>query len=132
MIRLLLTLVIPGALVGLAAYFLWKGLKQMVIAFSKVEFIYVRFRDGVLVLRRQTRFGQKEVEFATNDRFMTNEPREDLTPTQLTPSSATLSWYHFPSGHPVTADSEEEEAIARCLRYAENTGLLAAEVNTDI
>lgn len=135
MLRLLLTLVIPGALIFLAGYFICRGLKQAIVAFSKVEFIYVRFRDGVLVLKRQTRFGGEEIRFATGQAFLTEQAREDSAPELLVASTTEylqLNWFHYPSGHPVTADSEEEGAIARCLRFADATGLLAAEGDTNL
>ena len=125
MLRLLATLLIPGLFVFAAGYFIWKGVKQAIRAFQKVEFVYVRFRDGVLVLKRQSRFGEEEIQFKAGQAW------DDLAPKQLAASTTGINWFHFPGGHPVTVASEEEEAIQRCLRFADNTGLLQAEVTTE-
>lgn len=125
MLRLLLTLVIPGALVALAGYFVWRGVSQAIGAFSKVEFVYVRFRDGVLVLKKKSRFGEEEVRFAPSSEF------SDLQPKQLAAHASGASWFTFPEGHTVDKNSEEAQAIERCLRFAHNTGLLQAEAATE-
>lgn len=125
MLKFLLTLLIPGALVLAASYFVWRGVKQMIGAFSKVEFVYVRFRDGVLVLSRQSRFGEEEVQFTPTQEF------SDLAPKQLAAHASGASWFTFPDGFTVERESEEAVAIERCLRFAHNTGLLQAEAATE-
>jgi len=125
MLRLLLTLLIPGALVLAAGYFVLKGVRELISSFNKVEFIYVRFRDGVLVLKKQSRFGEEEVQFTPTQEF------SDLQPKQLAAHASGASWFTFPDGHDVIRDSKEAVAIERCLRYAHNTGLLQAEAATE-
>lgn len=125
MLRLLLTILVPAALVGLAGYFIWKGIKEAASALSRVEFVYVRFRDGVLVLRKKTRFGEEEVQFTPTQEF------QDLAPKQLAAHAGGASWFTFPDGFAVDKNSEEAQAIERCLRYAHNTGLLQAEAATE-
>ncbi len=121
----LLVLLLPAGFFMLAGYFVWKGIKQAATAFAKVEFVYVRFRDGVLVLKKQSRFGEEEVQFTPTQEF------SDLAPKQLAAHASGASWFTFPDGFTVNKGSREAVAIERCLRYAHNTGLLAAELSTE-
>jgi len=125
MFRLLLVVLVPGVLIAGACYFLWKGVKQLMKTWNRVEFIYVRFRDGVLVLNKTSRTGSEEIEFKAGQAWC------DLGPKQLAAHTGGINWFHYPSGHPVEAATDEEVAIQRCLRFADNTGLLAAELSTE-
>lgn len=125
MIRLLLTILVPGALVLAAVYYIAKGVKAALKAWNKVEFVYVRFRNGILVLNKTSRFGEEEVQYKTGQAW------DDLAPKQLAAHTTGVNWFHFPGGQPVEAATEEEAAIERCLRFADNTGLLAAEQATE-
>jgi hypothetical protein len=124
MIRIL-TLLIPAGLIMLAGYFLWTWLKQGVAALTSIEYFYVRYRDGILTLKKESRGSEEEVQFVPGESW------RDLTPRQLAASVGNVDWYLYPSGHEVDAASEEEEAIHRCLRFANNTGLLEAEILTE-
>ncbi len=125
MLYFLLTVVVPSALVGVAGYFFYTGVRNAIGAFKKVEFVYVRFRDGVLVLKKTSRFGEEEVQFSPTQEF------QDLAPKQLAAHASGASWFTFPEGHTVDQGSEEAAAIERCLRFAHNTGLLRAEALTE-
>ena len=120
MVRLLVPVFIAGFLF-LAGYYLFQGLK----ALNKVEFVYVRFRDGVLVLKRKGRFGEEEISFKPHALADTSQPK------LLAANAGSVEWFSYPDGHPISANSEEGQAIVRCLRFAENTGLLQAELVTE-
>jgi hypothetical protein len=125
MIRLLLVILVPGALILAAAYYIAKGMRAALRAWNKVEFVYVRFRDGILVLKKTSRFGEEEIQYKTGQAW------NDLGPKQLAAHTTGINWFHFPGGQPVEVATEEEVAIQRCLRFADNTGLLAAEQATE-
>ena len=125
MLRLFATLLLPAGFLLVAGYFICKSIAEGIRAFSKVEFVYVRFRDGVLVLKKQSRFGEEEVQFTPTQEF------SDLAPKQLAAHASGASWFTFPDGFTVDRSSKEAVAIERCLRFAHNTGLLQAEAATE-
>lgn len=75
---------------------------------------YVRWRDGLLVLKRTSRILGTEKEFTFKAAGGTTD-----TPT----------WYHYPSGRKVTRNMQA--VINEKLRYAEFTGLRRVEEETD-
>ncbi len=117
-----LVFLIPVALLAGIAW-LARELLQML---AKVEFAFVRYRDGILVLERKTRLTTEEVQFSPTETF------RDLGPKQLAEHSGGATWYTWPEGFEVGKKSTEAKAIERCLRMAGNTGLLEAERDTDV
>jgi hypothetical protein len=125
MIRILLVYLLPVGLALAAGYLLWKGIAQALGKLRQVEYVYVRYRDGVLTLKKEGTVSEEEVNFKPGGTW------QDLGPKQLAAHCGGVNWYFYPSGHLVEIGSDEEAAISRCLRFADNTGLLEAEISTE-
>ena len=117
----LLVILAPLFLGLLAIYFIGRGLMGV----SQAKFEYVRFRNGILTLRKQGLFSGEDVNFKPGGDW------QDLQPAQLATHAGGIDWYQYPSGHPVSTRGDERQAIERCLLFAHNTKLLEAEMVTE-
>ena len=104
--------------------FIW-GVFTVVKGLAKVDFLFVRFRDGVLVLSKETRFASVEQEFTPG------KPWKKMNALQLAECIGNIDWFQFPTGAPIKKNSAIHKAIQECLRGAENVGILEAEAATD-
>ena len=121
MLRLLIPFIIAGAmfLIGYSIYLAFT-------AITEVKYDYVRFRDGVLTLVRQSAFSEPaEVHFKPEGSI------EELSAEHVAQFGTRLKWYTHPGGELLTNDDPELAAIGQALRYAQNTGLLDAEKATE-
>lgn len=126
MFRLALTMLPMLAFTGLVAFatfWLVKRFQGALNSLAQVEYAYVRFRNGELVLRRRGFFGEKDVTFIPEQEILAL-PASTATAITLQGQS---QWFNKETGQMVRAGSSEQRGIQTALRFAKATGLLEAE-----
>ena len=125
MFRLILTIVPSVLFAGAVGYIMYSILKYFQVSINKIfqaEYIYVRFRNGELVLRKKNIIGEKEVSFIPEQEILAL-PAETALAITLQGQS---QWF-TKEGRMVANGSPEDKAISEALRFAKATGVLEVE-----
>jgi hypothetical protein len=118
----LLIILLPMLFIGYAGYLVW-GLIREALA---PRFEYVRFRDGILTLKKISILKEEEIQIKPGANW------ESLSPKELASGADKIDWYLFPDGFQLKSKSPEMAAVSRCLRMASNTKLLQAELGSEV